>query len=198
MTGRRYAIAGGVVILTAGLGIGIYGAMSLRRPATQAEIAEASRAPFVAFARKDARALCESFTPSAANSLAHKQMGVDCATRVREVFADSSSVNERLARTVVRLAEPIDIAPDGNVAHVELRFGKRGSGVGLQLERVDRRWRIATLPVLALVPGCNGRPGARPCSPNSHVVVFGLNEGTTSRRLRRRCGCHMLRRNEMP
>ena len=149
----------GIVVLS-GLGlviqlIGVHGSTD-----EQAAIRRAVRAPFQDLRRRDARALCEDFTPAVAVKLT--SIDGSCASHV--------------GRRVARRAQAAQPAPaPGRRAHG--RVGGRASrghgdrataesvGPGKpalvrhwQLTRVNGRWRIATPATLQMQSDCDQHP----------------------------------------
>lgn len=143
--------------------VGVHGSTNERTA-----IRRALHAPLADLKRRDARALCGDFTPSAAAHLASSTAGGDCEQRVSTLFARTRGAGEYLS-------------PSGGPAHGRLSLsaiswrGDRATaassdnrgGVGrgsLRLEMYAQRWRIATPARLELRADCGGHPfGASGC-----------------------------------
>jgi hypothetical protein len=135
--------------------IGIHGATD-----EQAAIRRAVRAPFQDLRRRDARALCEDFTPAVAANLTSTDGG--CTSHVGRLFQ--------------RTALDAEYVPlQGPIAHgrVEVRAihlhddratadsvgpGKPAPVRHWQLEHVGGRWRVATAVTLQMQSDCARRP----------------------------------------
>ncbi|HST32233.1 MAG TPA: hypothetical protein VLJ80_01820 [Solirubrobacteraceae bacterium] len=135
--------------------IGVHGSTD-----EQAAITRAVRAPFQDLRRRDARALCEDFTPPVAVKLTSVEGS--CASHVSRLFARSARDAEyvpsqgplshgRVEVRAIRLHD--DRATADSV----------GPGVPArvrhwQLARVDGRWRIATPATLQMQSDCDQHP----------------------------------------
>jgi len=154
----RLLISGIVVLSGLGLAIeliGVHGSTD-----QQAAIRRAVRAPFQDVRRRDARALCEDFTPAVAAKLASIDGG--CESHVGELFA--------------RSAQDAEYVPSqGLLSHgrVEVqairRHGDRATADSVgpgrpalvrhwQLTLVNGRWRIATPATLQMQADCDQHP----------------------------------------
>lgn len=164
--------------------VGVVGAFSViapARPAGKRAILTAARAPFVALANKDARALCGAFTRSAASHMAREgTVNGDCAARVSGVFAAAEPVDQSHMRTLVRAIKVTRVRRYGRQASALIRYGSQGRGFPLTLVWSSGRWLIATLPMLNTASGCRGRPGAAGCPPGAKVIVFGFIESLST------------------
>jgi hypothetical protein len=126
----------------------------------QAAIRRAVREPFRDLRRRDARALCEDFTPAVADHLI--AAGGSCAARVSRLFSLSARHAEYLpARDRVAVG-PLDvraIAWDGARARASSTgSGDAGHELRWRLSLLRGRWRIATPMTLQLRPDCTDRP----------------------------------------
>jgi hypothetical protein len=141
--------------------VGVHGSTDER-----AAIRRALRAPFADLKRRDARALCDDFTPSVAAGLASGAAGSNCEQRVGALFVRARGAGEyfspgdrpasgRLAVSAIRWR--------GNSATAPLRAQPEGlAGGSLRLELRDRRWRIATPARLEARTDCAGHPVSGP------------------------------------
>lgn len=135
--------------------VGIHGATD-----EQAVISRAVRAPFLDLRRRDARALCEDFTPAVA---AHLTVPAgDCQTQVRRLFkrsedhaeyvpAQDSASRGRLRVTAVHWRA-------GRATAASVGPGRQGPMRHWRLELVHGRWRIATPATLQVRSDCKGHP----------------------------------------
>jgi hypothetical protein len=157
-----------------GIGSGV-GQNPSQRTTKQA-INEAIRTPFIAFANRDARALCDAFTQSAASHLAYSQPGATCERRVVSAFSTARLINERLVRSVAKAVESVQMVLKTDIAWIHVRLGRHGSMFVLFLRRIAGKWRIATAPVLALTRGCT-----RDGSHCPRIAIFGFAEHVMTR-----------------
>ena len=132
--------------------VGVHGSTNER-----AAIRRALRAPFADLKRRDARALCDDFTPSVAAHLT-SGAGGDCKQRVSTLFVRAHGAGEyvsaREGSAPGRLT-PSTIQWRGDRATAV--SSDRLSGVGresLKLELQAQRWRIATPARLELRDDC--------------------------------------------
>jgi len=143
--------------------LGLHGSTNER-----AAIKRALRAPFADLKRRDARALCDDFTPSVAAGLASGAAGSSCEQRVNALFARARDAGEyispgsrpasgRLAVSAIRW--------HGNSATAPSRAQSDGlAGESLRLELHALRWRIATPVKLETRTDCAGNStGRRGC-----------------------------------
>jgi hypothetical protein len=154
----RLLISGIVVLSGLGLAIqliGVHGSTD-----EQAAVRRAVRAPFQDLRRRDARALCEDFTPAVAARLTSIDGG--CSSHVGELF--------------VRSARDAEYVPSQGLlsrGHFEVRAirvhedrataesvgpGKPALVRHWQLRRVHGRWRIATPATLQMQSDCDQHP----------------------------------------
>jgi hypothetical protein len=136
--------------------VGVHGSTNER-----AAVRRALRAPFADLKRRDARALCDDFTPAVAADLA-SGAGGDCEQQVSALFVRArgageyisphdGSVSERLASGTIHWRGDRATAAWSN----QSGGLRRGS---LQLEMHAQRWRIATPARLELRADCAGHP----------------------------------------
>jgi hypothetical protein len=154
----------GIVALF-GLGVGMEALAVHGSRDERAAIRRALRAPLADLRRRDARALCEDFTPDADKRLAG---GGGCVTRVDALLRQAaqgaqyvpvveSAPTSRL--TVRRITRRGDRA-----TAVSFRAGDPGSERRWRLERLGERWRIATPATLDRLADCPRHPSrARSC-----------------------------------
>jgi hypothetical protein len=135
--------------------IGVHGSTD-----EQAAITRAVRAPFQDLRRRDARALCEDFTPAVAAKLTSTEGS--CAGHVGRLFARSARDAEyvpsqgllshgRVEVRAIRLHDDratADSVGPGTPARVR----------HWQLARVEGRWRIATPATLQMQSDCDRHP----------------------------------------
>jgi hypothetical protein len=141
--------------------VGVHGSTNER-----AAIRRALRAPFADLKRRDARALCDDFTPSVAAGLASGPAASSCEQRVSALFARARGAGEyvspgdrpasgRLAVSAIRWR--------GNNATAPSRAQSDGlAGGSLRLELRALRWRIATPARLEARTDCAGHPVGGP------------------------------------
>jgi hypothetical protein len=135
--------------------IGIHGSTD-----EQAAIRRAVRAPFQDLRRRDARALCEDFTPAVAANLTSTDGS--CARHVGRLFARSAGDAEYVptqgllshGRVVVRAIR----VHDDRATADSVGPGKPALLRHWHLERVDGRWRIATPATLQIQSDCDQHP----------------------------------------
>ena len=115
---------------------------------TREAIADAVRAPYVALAHYDARALCSDFTPAASRQLARNvSRRPSCQARVAEAFAASVRFEPPLS-ILVKKAMVTKIKWRGKRASALLAYrgADPASEVRLTLQEMGDRWRVATQP----------------------------------------------------
>jgi hypothetical protein len=135
--------------------VGIHGSTD-----EQAAVRRAVRAPFQDLRRRDARALCEDFTPAVAAKLT--SVDGSCASHVGRLFARSAQDAEYVpsqgllshGRFEVRA---IRVHEDRATAE-SVGPGKPALVRHWQLARVDGRWRIATPATLEMQSDCDRHP----------------------------------------
>ena len=126
----------------------------------RAAIKRAVRAPLADLKRRDARALCEDFTPSVAAHLA-SYAPEGCERGVNALF--------RVARNAPEYVPPADRSARGLAVSAVHWRGNRATAVSssragtlaqrdLHLEIVARRWRIATPTRLEMRSDCKDHP----------------------------------------
>jgi len=126
----------------------------------QAAIRRAVRAPFQDLRRRDARALCEDFTPAVAAKLT--SVDGSCASHVGELFARSAQDAEYVpshgllshGRIEVRA---IRVHSDRATAE-SVGPGRPALVFHWQLTLVNGRWRIATPATLQMQSDCDQHP----------------------------------------
>lgn len=129
----------------------------------RAAIKRAVRAPHADLKRRDARALCEDFTPSAAAQLAGDR-GQSCERRVSAFFRRAHGAGEYVP--------PNQRTTGGRLAVGAIHWGAdrataiSGAGAGngrtVRLELLAKRWRITTPASLALLTDCRAHPFGTP------------------------------------
>ena len=131
----------------------------------RAAIKRAVRAPRADLRRRDARALCEDFTPSAAAQLAGDH-GQSCERRVSAFFRRAHGAGEYVA--------PNERTAGGRLAVGAIHWGANrataisssvagaGKGRTVRLELFAKRWRITTPATLALLTDCRAHPFGTP------------------------------------
>lgn len=134
--------------------VGVHGSTNER-----AAIRRALRAPFADLKRRDARALCDDFTPSVAAHLTAGGGG-NCERRVSALFVRTRDAGEYIspgagpAHGRVALSA---ISWSGDRAMVATNDKSGGAGrASLQLEMYAQRWRIAQPARLELRVDCAG------------------------------------------
>src|ERR1019366_1190112 len=125
---------------------------------TREEITAAARAPYIAFARRDARVLCSDFTLAASRQLARKvSHRASCQARVAEAFAASAPFEPSPRAGTAANLKVAGISRHGNDAGATLVEGKTeqsSQGLRLALEKINGRWRVSTQPRLVLFEAC--------------------------------------------
>jgi hypothetical protein len=169
-----FAVVAGAVLIGATNGSG-------ELAHVERQVIEAARAPFRAFARRDARALCRSFTPMAARALIpHSPNGGDCISQVNVLMAKSQSF----------IDEPVEIRTgELFVTEVHVRRARATVVVSgskhrerrtLALVRLGAKWQVASTPILAMIRACVSHVKERQCRNGiGNTLVFGFveNEG---------------------
>ncbi len=141
--------------------IGIHGSTD-----EQAAIRRAVRAPFQDLRRRDARALCEDFTPAVAADLT--SVGGSCASRVGQLFQLSARDAEYVPSQGVLSHGRIEVTSihmhEGRATADSVGPGKPALVRHWQLTLVHGRWRIATPATLEVQSDCEQHPfGASGC-----------------------------------
>lgn len=144
---------------------------------TRRQISAAARAPLFAVQRRDARALCGDFTPSAAGRLVvGGDEGGGCVARVRRVFAAGRRLKfPEVPRVHVRMQH---VSWHGARAtaklavEVEVRRGTAMTWLQLKLIRMGGRWRVATHARLAIRPVCRGLAPPQQCTAAVEAVML--------------------------
>lgn len=141
--------------------VGVHGSTNER-----AAIRRALRAPFADLKRRDARALCNDFTPSVAAALANGAGGSSCEQRVGALFLRTRGAGDYVS--------PGDRPADGQLAVNAIRWRGNSAtvpsrarpeglhGGSLRLELRALRWRIATPARLEARTDCAGHPVGGP------------------------------------
>jgi Cytochrome C oxidase, cbb3-type, subunit III len=138
--------------------------------ANVAAVLAASARPFSAFASKDARLLCSSFTARAASRLADRQRG-PCPTRVARLLAAGELFDPQAEQWT---AGSVHLQKRGRQQSAIVKLSGVEQTLRLRLVRRGRRWLVATTPSLIVVPGCDHRVGARNCPAGAKLVIFGF------------------------
>jgi hypothetical protein len=139
----------------------------------QRQVIEAARAPFRAFAHRDARALCRSFTPKAAKALIPNDGGC------------TSQVNALMAKSQLFIVEPVEIRPgEVFVTGIHVRRAKATVVVSgskhrerrtLMLVRLGAKWQVASIPILAMIRACVSHIKEHQCRNGiGNTLVFGF------------------------
>jgi hypothetical protein len=151
--------------------IGVSLAMPGGRSQLGGAVTDAARAPFIALVRKDARALCSAFTPSAARYLGSQQFsGASCEVRAQEGFDETKTVSGRRALVWAQKLRVTAVRwHDGNASAVVI-YDKRRLRLSFRL--VAGRWRIATTPVFVAVVRCIYRAPATECVTGARVAAL--------------------------
>jgi hypothetical protein len=123
----------------------------------QAAITRAVRAPFQDLRRRDARALCEDFTPAVAAKLTSIEGG--CASNVGRLFARSAEDAEYVPSQGLLSHGHVGVRAihrhDDRATADSVGPGKPAPVRHWQLARVDGRWRIATPATLQMQSDCD-------------------------------------------
>jgi hypothetical protein len=142
---------------------------------TREEITAAARAPYIALAHRDARALCSDFTLAGSRQLARKvSHRASCQARVAEAFAVSAPFEPSPPAGTLGNLKVAGISRHGNHAGASLFYGKTeqsSQGIRLALEKINGRWRVSTQLRLVLFQAC----------------IVSRRLGRVSRRLRQLC-----------
>lgn len=135
--------------------IGIHGATD-----EQAAITRAVRAPFQDLRRRDARALCEDFTPAVAAKLT--SIEGSCSSHVGRLFARSAQDAEYVPSQGLLSHGRVEVRAihlhDDRATADSVGPGKPALVRHWQLARVDGRWRIATPARLQMQSDCDQHP----------------------------------------
>jgi hypothetical protein len=125
-----------------------------------AAIARAVRAPFEDLRRRDARALCEDFTPAVAATLTSIEGG--CASHVGRLFARSAGDAEYVPSQGLLSHGRIEVRAvrvhDDRATADSVGPGRPALVRHWQLARVDGHWRIATPARLQMRSDCERHP----------------------------------------
>jgi hypothetical protein len=135
--------------------VGVHGATN-----EQAAITRAVRAPFQDLRRRDARAVCEDFTPTVAAKLT--SIEGSCASHVGRLFARSSRDAEYVPSQSLLSRGRVEVRAirvDGDRATADsVGPGEPALVRHWQLARIEGRWRIATAATLQMQADCNHHP----------------------------------------
>lgn len=146
----------------------------------QRQVIEAARAPFRAFAHRDARALCQSFTPMVAKTMIPDSMnGEGCIRQVSRLIAESQSFFEPVEFRTGKLFVT-EVHVRGTKATVVVSGPKHRERRTLMLVRLDKKWQVATTPILRMIRSCGSQMKERQCRKGArNILVFGFveNEG---------------------
>ncbi len=138
------------------------------------EVIQALDGPYRAIAYRDARMLCKDFTATVAERLALTVTNTDsCEKKVAQVFSDETSLESRQWLEVGRHVIIGHISQRGNNAKVVISYANQPN-VRFQvlLERTGGRWRIATLPVFAVLNNCVSKQLPAKCHGKTHLLWF--------------------------
>jgi hypothetical protein len=154
----RVSLWGIVVLFGLGLAvatIGVHGSTDER-----GAIKRAIHSPFADLQRRNARALCDDFTPAVSARLAGGQ-GSNCQAQVSRVFALTANAAEYLPageQPPHSGVKVVDVSQSGNrAAAVSILPGAAAEEHRLQLRMLARRWEIATPAKLEMRSDC-GHP----------------------------------------
>lgn len=135
--------------------IGIHGSTD-----EQAAVRRAVRAPFQDLRRRDARALCEDFTPAVAAKLT--SVDGSCASHVGRLFARSAQDAEYVPSQGLLSHGRFEVRAirvhENRATAESVGPGKPAPVRHWQLARVDGRWRIATPATLEMQSDCDRHP----------------------------------------
>jgi hypothetical protein len=128
----------------------------------RAAIRRALRAPFVDLKQRNARALCDDFTPPVAARLASG--AGDCEQRVSALFGRARGAGEYVAPNAVAASGRLTVgAIRWHGGHATAASSDRAGGRGsLQLELHALHWRLATPATLEMRADCDGHPFGAP------------------------------------
>jgi hypothetical protein len=148
-------------------------------------ITAAARAPYVALARRDARALCSDFVPAASRQLARNVSHLaSCQARVAEAFAVSAPFEPPSRVGLLRDVKVGGISWHGNRARANVSYGKAGQsseGVRIALGKISGRWLVSTQPRLALIKACLvHRRLSQHCPKEALVLLFVIGSPTVN------------------
>jgi hypothetical protein len=136
--------------------IGVHGATDER-----AAIRRAMRAPFQDLRHRDARALCEDFTPSVAAHLADDSSG-SCPAQVGRLFQasehDMELVSPQSPPTHGRISVTTIHWRGDRASVLSSLLGAPGDSRRWRLVREHGRWRISTPVTLRMRSDCTGHP----------------------------------------
>lgn len=163
-----------LVMLGVMAAVAVAGSLGQSNPRTA--IIEAARAPYVAFAHRDAHALCSDFTAAVSIYLIRgTSRDEECVERVSKAFAAVGRRDEGLAQALLAAIRVVNVTWHGVHARVGFLIGGKGGGAGklmLNLLRVAGTWRIATRPVLIVTSRCHTQTEGAHCRKNGVTVVF--------------------------
>jgi hypothetical protein len=135
--------------------IGVHGSTD-----EQAAITRAVRAPFQDLRRRDARALCEDFTPAVAAKLT--SIEGSCASHVGRLFARSARDAEYVPSHGLLSHGRVEVRAihldDDRATADSVGPGEPALVRHWLLARVDGRWRIATPATLQMQSDCGQHP----------------------------------------
>jgi hypothetical protein len=156
--GMRVSLWGIVVLCGLGLiavAVGVHGSEDER-----GAIRRAVHSPFADLQRRNARALCDDFTPAVSAQLAGGG-GSSCETQVDRIFALTTNAAEYLPpnqQPPHAKVEVVDVSQRGDrAAAVSILPGETPGRRRLQLRMLARRWEIATPAKLEMRSDC-GHP----------------------------------------
>jgi hypothetical protein len=135
--------------------VGLHGATDER-----AAITRAVRAPFQDLRRRDARALCEDFTPAVAAKLT--SIEGSCASHVGRLFARSTGDAQYVPSQGLLSHGRVEVRAisvhDDRATADSVGPGKPALVRHWQLDRIDGQWRIATPATLRMQSDCDQHP----------------------------------------
>ena len=155
-------------------------------------IASAALAPYQAFLRREASALCADFTATASARLARTSKVADCAASVAADFASSTAVATLPVLTNSKQLKVGRIIIHGRRATAETQYSGAGglAHMSLLLENIAAKWRVATIPKITTVHGC--LPRGR-CSDGRRTLIFTAGVPVVERRTTVSAGSALLR-----
>lgn len=149
--------------------------------AVDTEISRAAIAPYVALAARDADGMCSDFTASAAVSLADKvSHSAQCDVRVAKAFAAVARPVVRHPISAADIFKVHDVVRDGLKASASIVYGQKHITIPIELQYIEKRWKISTVPILVLLKGCVSHLGLPPCTKKSRTIIFSVGSPTVS------------------
>lgn len=176
MTWKRLVICLVLMLVLAGI-LGCGSSDPSASVIAESAIANAVRAPYLAFERRDAAGLCAAFTSKVRRRLAGlNSPGESCQKQFAVAFARTvpgapTSVKSDVVRVVAR---------QGDTASATLADAtRRDVHIHVELKRVAGVWRVATEPVVHVVSECldMGVPRDK-CSNGATIMLFSIGNPT--------------------